>query len=144
MTAIAVATVYIVLMTASARAARQKVADAWTMAKGHQPAAWMVGPIPVSPLEKTVIIDAGEYYERGTFRWWPISVRFDPVHVPKNDRHPAAARAAATDPDFRAFLTWARFPYYEITEVDGGTHVTLADMRFGRGVFRVTTVVSDQ
>jgi hypothetical protein len=92
----------------------------------------MVGPAPINPLSKVVIIDAGEYYERGTFHWWPAGVRFDPRHVPKNDGHPAAIRAAQTEPDFRALLIWSRFPYYELVEAGtGAVQVTLADMRFG-------------
>ena len=140
--ALAAATVYIALMVVSASAARQKVLNAWTMATGRAPAGLMVGPAPVNPFRKSVIIDAGDYYERGTFAWWPTRVRFDPDHVQKNDRHPAAIRAAQTEPDFRAVLTWARFPYYAIGPADGGTRVRLADLRFPpRRMFEVTTIV---
>lgn len=140
--ALVVATIYIAAMVASAAAARQKVFDAWTQAKGHSPASLMVGPVPVNPFRKTVVIDAGTYYERGTFEWWPTRVRFDPQHVQKNDRHPAAIRASQTDPDFRAVLIWARFPYYTLAPVEGGTRVMLGDMRFpSRRMFEVSTVI---
>jgi inner membrane protein len=138
-----VATIYIAAMVASAAAARQKVIDAWTQAKGQSPRALMVGPVPVNPFRKTVIIDAGSYYERGTFEWWPTRVRFDPQHVQKNDGHPAAIRAAQTDSDFRAVLIWARFPYYTLVPVDSGTRVMLGDMRFpSRRMFEVATVIT--
>jgi inner membrane protein len=130
--ALAAAWLYIAVMTLSAFAATQRVVDAWTAAKGAPPRGVMVGPAPINPLSKVVIIDAGEYYERGTFHWWPAGVRFDPRHVPKNDRHPAAIRAVQIEPDFRALLIWSRFPYYEVVETGTGTvQVTLADMRFG-------------
>jgi inner membrane protein len=139
--AVVVATIYIGAMVASAFAARERVMNAWTMASGGPPAALMVGPVPINALAKTVIIDAGASYERGTFGWWPVRVQFDRERIPKNDHHPAVARAREA-PHFRALLVWARFPYYEVTPVDGGTRVTLRDMRFGdRGLFTVTTVV---
>jgi len=145
--AVAAATLYVVAMIVSARSARAKVVDAWVQAKGAPPAAVMVGPAPIAPLRKSIIVDAGDHYERGSFEWWPVQVRFDPRHVPKNHRHPAAVRAAAIDPVFRGVLVWSRFPYYEIAETgDGGTHVTLADMRFtgrGRGMFTARRVVGD-
>ncbi|MGH9371056.1 MAG: metal-dependent hydrolase [Vicinamibacterales bacterium] len=140
--AIAVATIYMLLMTLSARSAQLRVKEAWTASNGRPPAALMVGPVPLNPLRKTVIVDAGDHYERGTFRWGPATVRFDPEPIPKHSHHPAARRAVENDPDFRALLVWARFPYYEIAEVEAGTAVTLGDMRFGdQGLFTVTTIV---
>jgi inner membrane protein len=135
--------VYIVLMTMSARAARAQVVDAWTLAKGAPPARVMVGPTPINPLRKTIILDAGDYYERGTFDWWPTRVRFDPRHGAKNHRQPAAIAASQRDPNFRGLLIWSRFPYYQLHEAgDGTTRVTLADMRFGeRALFTATAVV---
>jgi inner membrane protein len=139
--AVVVAAIYIGAMIASAFAARERVMNAWTMASGGPPARLMVGPVPVNVFAKTVIIDAGTVYERGTFSWWPVRVQFDPERIPKNDRLPAVLRARE-EPDFRALLVWARFPYYEVTPADGGTRVTLRDMRFGdRGFFTVTTIV---
>jgi inner membrane protein len=142
-TALGIAAIYVAIMVMSARAARELVVDAWTAAKDAPPVRVMVGPVPVNPLRKTVIIDAGDHYERGSFGWWPKSVRFDPVRTPKHDRHPAAVRASTTDPGFRGLLVWSRFPYYEIAdEPDGRVRVTLGDMRFsGRAMFTATTVV---
>ena len=139
--ALVVAAAYVAGMVASAFAARDTVRAAWVAATGAPPAALMVGPMPVNPLGKVVIIDAGDSYERGTFAWGPTRVRFDPRRVPKNDRHPAARAATETSADFRALLVWARFPYFELTPVEGGTRVTLADMRFGARLFSATTIV---
>jgi inner membrane protein len=143
--ALAVSTAYVAAMIASAAAARQTVLDAWTVARGRPPAGLMVGPVPVNPLRKTVIVDGGEYYERGAFEWWPMRVRFDQPRVEKNARHPAAIRAAETHPDFRAVLVWARFPYYTVAQTGEGTRVQLADMRFpAQRLFEVSTVVADR
>ena len=141
--ALAVATLYIGLMIASGRMAREVVVSAWTSAKGAPPARIMVGPVPFNPLRKTVIVDAGDHYERGTFGWWPRDIKFSPEQVPKNDRHPAAVHAARSDAAFRGLLVWSRFPYYELEHADGGrVRVTFGDMRFsGRTLFTATTVV---
>jgi inner membrane protein len=141
---LAAGTIYIAAMIGSATVARQRVVAAWTAAKGTPPHRVMVGPVPINPFSRVVIIDAGDYYERGSFDWWPTRVRFDPRHVQKNDRHPAAIRAAQTNRDFRALLIWSRFPYYEIVEMgNGATQVTLGDMRFGgRRPFTATAIVS--
>lgn len=137
--AIMAAAAYILVMTASAFAAREKVLNAWRSARGGAPAGLMVGPVPVTPFRKTVIIDAGEHYEVGTLTWAPTSIRFEPRGVPRNANDPAA-RAASTEPDFRAVLRWARFPFYVIEPLPDGTRVTLADMRFReQSLFSVTT-----
>ena len=142
-TALAMATVYIAAMIGLSRAAHTRVVEAWTAATGTPPADVMVGPVPVNPLRKTIIVDAGDRYESGTFAWWPTRVRFDPRPIAKHDRHPAALRAARGDRAFRGLLVWSRFPYYEVQALPGGgARVTLADMRFrGRRLFAATTVV---
>lgn len=140
--AVGLASLYVALMIAASFAARARVAAAWTAVNGRRPEAVMVGPVPVHPFRKTVIVDAGGYYERGAYDWLPRPrVRFEPGRVPRNDRHPAAA-LARLEPDFRALLVWSRFPYYEIEPGAGGVQVTLKDMRFGdRGIFAARTMV---
>jgi hypothetical protein len=106
----------------------------------------MVGPVPVTPFERTVIVDAGDHYETGTLTWLPTRVTFNPVAVPKNDQNPAVA-AAREDPTVKGFLVWSRFPYWTISaEADGGTQVTVRDMRFAgplRGRFAASVVVRE-
>jgi inner membrane protein len=142
--ALAVAAVYTLLMIWSTSVARDAVRGAWTAAAGQPPAALMVGPVPVNPIRKAVIVDAGDYYQRGSFRLLPSEIQFAPERVPKHGHHPAARRAVQTDARFRAILVWSRFPYFEIDRVEGGTRVVLADMRFGRrGMFTAETIVPD-
>jgi inner membrane protein len=138
--AVLMATVYVLAMVVSARAARAHTVDAWRTTEGRPPAALMVGPVLINPLRKVVIVDAGDHYRRGTFRWMPRRLDLDRAPVPKQDRHPAVTQAR-TEPEFRAILVWSRFPYYELTRTPEGTRVTLADMRFGPRLFNATTVV---
>ena len=139
--ALLVATLYIAAMVLSARAARAIVLDRWRSERGGAPHALMVGPVPITPLRRTVIVDAGDHYETGTFTWLPLDVRFDAASVAKHDRDRAVAAARARDTRVRGVLVWARFPYFEIEPVANGTRVTVRDMRFGDRVGGVSTVV---
>jgi inner membrane protein len=127
-----VAAAYVLAMIAGARAARAEIVERWQQVEGRPPQAVMVGPVPVTPLRRQVIIDAGDRYETGEFTWQPRNIRFDPDDVPKNDTdaHIGAARNA---PNIRAFLVWSRFPFWTFAPVPGGTLATVGDMRFSGG-----------
>jgi inner membrane protein len=141
-----VAAAYVLAMLVAARAARAEMVDRWQQVEAQPPQALMVGPIAVTPLQRQIIIDAGDHYETGVFTWRPRNIRFDSDDVPKNDsdRLVAVARKA---PNIRAFLIWSRFPFWTLEPVEGGTRVTVGDMRFngGRGValrnFTQSTIV---
>jgi len=103
-----------------------------------------VGPLPVTPLRRLVIVDAGDHYETGEFSWFPRRITLDPEVVPKRDEAPSVIAARNTDPRMRGILVWSRFPFYVIDPVPGGVRVTLRDMRFslmGRGGFAATVFV---
>lgn len=140
--ALIAATVYIAALVISAGAARQFVLDRWKAERGTDPHGLMVGPVPVTPFRRTVIVDAGDHYRTGTFRWFPREVALDPESVPKRDGHPAVRAARETEADIRAVLVWSRFPYYEIAPGPEGTVVTLRDLRFGDRVGGVRAVVA--
>jgi inner membrane protein len=138
--AVLAASLYMVAMVVSARAARRHVIEAWTTRHGRPPLALMVGPVLINPFRKVVIVDGGDHYRRGTFTWLPRGLALDPASVPKHDRDPAVAQAR-NDPAFRAILVWSRFPYYELTRAPDGIRVMLADLRFGPRLFNATAVV---
>lgn len=138
--ALGLAGAYIAGMVLSTTAARPRVAEAWRAATGQPAAALMVGPVPVNPFRKQVIVDAGPYYHRGSFDWLTRRTTFEPQRIPSLVSHPAA-RAASGLPDFRAVLIWARYPRYEVDAVPGGTRVTLTDMRYGPRIGSVTAIL---
>ncbi|MBI2187845.1 MAG: metal-dependent hydrolase [Acidobacteria bacterium] len=143
--ALALAVVYILSMTLNARAARAVVLDEWRRTRGGNPVALMVGPVPVTPFRKQVVIDSGLGYETGTFEWFPTRLTLDPAVVPENDDDPRVARARRA-PNVRGFLAWARFPYWTLEPVPGGTRVTVGDMRFTGQTparFNASTVVPE-
>ena len=69
--------------------------EAWREQRRRAAAALMVGPSPVTPFERQVIVDAGEHYETGTFTWLPAPrSRSTRSRVPKNERPPRRCRGA--------------------------------------------------
>ncbi len=140
---LAVATLYIAAMLVSARAARAIVEDRWIETMGSPPVKLMVGPVPVNPFRKTIILDVGDAYLRGTFAWYPRDIRFDPARVPKNDRSPLIGRARQQEPDFDAILVWSRFPYWRIAADADGARISLNDLRFPerQSTFGATTTL---
>ena len=138
--ALGISLAYVAAMIWSAAAARQHVLDAWIAQQGSPPRALMVGPVPVTPFHRAVIVDTGDAYRTGDFRWLPARTIFAPAVTPRLDAHPAVVRARE-HPDIRAVLSWARFPYYELEPVTGGVRVTVRDMRFGARVGQVSVVV---
>lgn len=138
--ALVIATCYIAAMLIAAGLARAAVEHDWASVHGTPPQGLMVGPRPLS-LARDVIIDTGSHYEWGTFTW-PSSVTFTD-RVPKNDDRPEVA-VAREAPNVQGFLTWSRFPFWQVESVEGGTRVTVYDARFvGRGrLFAASTIVA--
>ena len=138
--ALLVAAVYIGGLMISGRAAREFVLDHWQSRYRRAPRNLMVGPMPLTPFRRVVIVDDGDSYATGTFRWIPREVTFG-RQVEKNESHPAVRAAVTGDARVRAVLTWARFPYYEVETTSGGDMVTVRDLRFGDRVGAVRTIV---
>jgi inner membrane protein len=133
---------YVVVMLGSAAISREAVTREWQAARGYAPFALMVGPVPVSPFVHEVIIDAGDHYETGTYRFWSPRLRLDGARIPKNEHAPEVA-AARTAPAVQGFLVWSRFPFWEVERTSQGARVTVHDVRFrvGGGRFSVSAEV---
>src|SRR5690606_13779777 len=65
---IAVAVLYISVMTATALVGRSMVAVGMR-AEGYRPSEVMVGPVPINPNRRQVVIREGDRYLTGTLRW---------------------------------------------------------------------------
>jgi inner membrane protein len=141
-TSLAIATAYVLAMVISARVARVIVADEWRAAYGASPRAFMVGPEFFTPFARRIIVDAGDRYVTGQFRF-PRHIEFDSQPIRKQDNHPAVARAKAVDRRVQAVLVWARFPYFEVEQRAGVPVVRVRDVRFGPRVGSVTAIVND-
>lgn len=126
---IAAATLYVALMYASNLWARAEVQAGLTRA-GQGGARFMVTPVAVNPFRREVLVDLGDRYEKGFLTFQP-SPHFRPAGygIVKNDDHPAARTAAATERG-RQFLGWSRFPFFVVTSTTAGHTVTLNDARY--------------
>ncbi len=151
---LALAVLYVVAMVGQTQAAEAVVADE-AEARGLGPVTdVMVGPVPADPLAGQVIVKTDEAYWTGDFRWtasprvrWAESPlpRLDGAPDTSVDRSPARSmggtpqviQAARAHPDAARYLTWARFPLYELEDEgqgDGGWRVRIRDVRYlGRG-----------
>ena len=138
--ALAIAAVYILAMVVSARIARGIVADEWRRVQGTEARALMVGPVFLNPLERQIVVDAGDSYVTGRFRF-PRRVAFDTKTIPKRDEDPLVLNAKRADRHVQAVLTWARFPYFEVERAHGSGVVTVRDVRFGSRVGSLSVVV---
>jgi inner membrane protein len=127
--AVVAASVYVLAMFIGARVARGIVLDAWTTREGRPPVSLMVGPRPVLPLTRDVIVDAGDRYVTGTFTWLPVQADFAAAAVSKHDRESVVAEARDS-PALRPFLVWSRFPVWTIMPEARGTLVSVEDLRF--------------
>lgn len=140
--ALAGATIYVAAMLTSAGAARTIVEEAWVARGGQPPRALMVGPAPITPFRKSIILDAGDHYVEGTFGWFPTRVSFGDL-TPKNDGAPGVAMARE-DSAVAGLLVWSRFPFWEIQPAAEGTELRVQDMRFkglGRTPFTASAIV---
>lgn len=131
--AVAMAACYIAAVVVSAWVARDIVVDQWRRDHGAAPHALMVGPRPITPLVRDVIVDAGDGYAVGVFDWRTRDVTWEDERLPKNVARPEVARAR-DDPGVQAFLVWSRFPFWRIEADPAGTRVTVGDARFITGV----------
>lgn len=130
--AVAGASAYILVMMGlqsySERATRESIADG-----GPALNKLMVTASPANPLKWRVYADDGKRYHRGAFAIPSRTLSLGDQPLEKNDDSPAAI-AASRAPETRAFLDWARLPFYHV-QSSGEVHlVTITDARYGASI----------
>jgi inner membrane protein len=124
---------YLVGMIGSAMAGRSMVERTLAQHGISGDAAVMVGPVPVNPFRRQVVVRVGDGYRFGTLTWRPLpDLTLDAEVLPGNAGHPLA-RLAADSPAGRDFLVWSRFPFFVVEEGPGGARVRIDDARYTRG-----------
>lgn len=92
----------------------------------------MVGPLPVDPWQKDVVIVTAHGYRFARFDWLHRPrVDLTDLALAKPPDTPLVAQAFA-DPCVRGFVRWVRFPFVEVDEAETGTDVYLLDARYTR------------
>ena len=105
----------------------------------------MAAPHPIDPTRWDVVAQVGARYRFGRYTWREGLV-LDPQTIPVAVDSPEW-RAARRDPSVRGFVTWARFPWYEIERTPTATRVHIHDARYavrrrpGGGFGGVTVVL---
>src|SRR5262245_50200520 len=91
----------------------------------------MVGPEPLNPLKRQLVLDFGKAYRYGSVEFRPAPItEVTPGDDPKGADDPLARAAARTDRG-KKFLIWSRFPIFRVQrEADGGARVELGDARY--------------
>lgn len=130
--AVGFATVYIVAMLGlqdfAERIARREVAGT-----GRAESGLIVTASPANPFRWRVHADEGNRYWMGAVSVVERSVSFDLDPLEKNAGDPASV-AASRDPRARAFLDWARLPFYRVIRNAERTAVTITDARYGASI----------
>ena len=88
----------------------------------------MASPNPIDPLRWDFVAQTGDVYRFGRFHW-RNGLATDPQELPIAKPSPEYD-AATRDPAIRGFMTWVRFPWYEIERRPNGTHVFIHDARY--------------
>ncbi len=133
--ALGLVAMYIAAMALSAWVARTTVLQEIVTGFGEPAESAMVGPVPFNPFVREFVVEQGEHYRVGTFRWFPTpTVDLNAIISYPRTRpsHPAVSIASDT-PLGRRFLGWARFPTFEIEQLAGGrVLVHVVDLRYAR------------
>lgn len=122
--ALVAATVYI--------AARLAIHAATVEAVRHElPAAEaiMAAPHPIDPTRWDVVAQTGDEYRYGRYTWTGRRLALNDHRIPM-PRSTPEWEAARRDPSIRGFMTWVRFPWYEIERTPNETRVLIHDARY--------------
>ncbi|HEX8412038.1 MAG TPA: metal-dependent hydrolase [Thermoanaerobaculia bacterium] len=95
----------------------------------------MAAPHPIDPTSWAVVAQTGDVYRFGRYSW-RSGLALDDLRIPVADQSSPEWQAAERDPSIRGFMTWVRFPWYEVD----GRRMFVRDARYavrrhGRGGF---------
>jgi inner membrane protein len=91
--------------------------------------ALLVSPQPLDPLAWDVVARFSDGYRYGRYSWQKGEVSLEADRLPLPVESPEWAEARR-HPSVRGFMTWARFPWYEIERLPNETRVHIYDARY--------------
>jgi inner membrane protein len=131
--AVGVTVLYMTSMIGTSWYGRRLVEERMGLAAGSVERL-MVGPLPVDPTRRDVVVLEGGRYHKGVLYLLPrpqLVVHRPPLEP--NLDHPFL-RTAAVEGRAEHFLRWARFPFFVIEDDGAGLRVWLDDLRYSDGV----------
>ena len=131
MVALAATAVYIAVMVSSARYGRELVIKELS-GQGIDVVDLMVGPVPINPFVRDVVVATPESYKHGTLDLFPrVELHLESHDIPRlqNSRLMDEALEA---PHVRGFKNWVRFPFVELEETPSGCVIHVMDARYTR------------
>jgi inner membrane protein len=130
--ALAAVGIYVVAMVVLSRSAHRATVAELTR-RAVAPESVMVGPTPMNPFRRDVVVATESSYRYGTLSLWPsFQLTLAPTAIPRRQSTAVVARALEA-PQVRGFANWARFPWAEVEERPEGYVVYLGDARYSRG-----------
>jgi len=131
--ALVVSAIYVTTMVmAAARARHRIIGEIATPGAATTPSALMVAPVPINPIRRDVVIEEDTHYRFATSSVLGAPLVLDGT-LEKGDVDPDVTRALQ-HPKARAFLHWARFPFFRVERAASRTLVHIADARYTRSV----------
>jgi inner membrane protein len=91
--------------------------------------AVMAAPHPIDPTRWEVVARVGDEYRYGRYSWRRRALMLTDHHIPVARDSPEW-EIARRDPSIRGFMTWVRFPWYEIERTATETRVLVHDARY--------------
>jgi inner membrane protein len=89
----------------------------------------MASPHPLDPTRWDVVVQTSEGYRFGRYSWRGGGLALAPEILPLPVPSPEW-EMARSDPSVRGFMTWMRFPWYEIERTPQSTRVLVHDARY--------------
>lgn len=120
---------YVGLMALGAAAVRHEVL---ALVPSDRPVGRaMIGPEPLTPFRRWIVLDQGDRLRVGRYDWLARPrVRYaDLAEIRRGAGNPAVGEVAGRR-RARQFLSWARFPFFQVTRTDRGRRVAIIDARY--------------
>lgn len=130
--AVGVATAYVIAML-GLQARSESIVRGHLEGTGREREKLVVTASPANPLMWRIHADDGVRYSIGSIHVLTADLRLSGPTLDKGEDHVAVA-SAVTSEKARAFMDWARLPYYRIEETPTGTSVRITDARYGASV----------
>jgi inner membrane protein len=91
----------------------------------------MASPHPLDPLSWEIVAETDEVYRYGGYSWTRGGLQLAPESLP-TPRPSREWEIARRDPSIRGFMTWVRFPWYEVERTAEATTVLIHDARYAK------------